>query len=222
MAQSIGFYQIWFREEHKKEIFPFASQFHNPTLSEFFENSIISTLVKSTVADKIAVCSWSLRKKMTMRIPPRRELFQEVLQEDFDVMSFSKNVPSHDMLGALEGWHPGCTEILKLIFANLSLPFTRKPKFPIYQNAFCAKSEIYKQYVTEFLDPAMELMATNERIKVLCWQDAGYTRTTLNETVDLKRIKELLGVPYYPLHPFLLERCFSLWIDNKNLKVIYL
>lgn len=222
MAESIGFYQIYFREEHKKELFPFATPFPNSILSPFFENPIISTLVKNTTADKIAVCSWSLRKKMTIRIPPRRELTPEVLQEDFDVMSFTKNAVDHDMIGALEGWHKGSTEILKLIFENLGLPFTRKPKFPIYQNAFCAKSEIYKQYVKEFLDPAMELMSTNERIKVLCWQDSGYTRTTLNETVDLKRIKELLGVPYYPLHPFLLERCFSLWIDNKNLKIVWL
>lgn len=228
MADKVDFFQIYYEdkfmtaEARRAEIFPFAKQYFNEWLDCFFENGIVAGLVTTSEADKIAVCSWALRQKMTMRIPPRGELTPEVLQTDFDVMSFSKNSADHDMLGALDVWHPGSSDILKMIFSELGIQMPKRPRFPIYQNAFCARSHIYKDYVKNFLIPAMEVMETVERIKVLCWRDCNYRRTTLNKPIDLERIKSFLGVDYYPFHPFLLERCFSLWIDDKNLNVVYL
>jgi len=222
MADKVELHQIYYEENQKIHLFPFATPYYNTTLTPFFENTIIVDKVLTTDADKIAVCSWSLKHKMSMRIPPRRELTEEVLQEDFDVMSFSKNAPDHDMLGSLDVWHFGSSLVLRLIFDRLGLKMPKKPKFPIYQNAFCAKTEIYKQYVTDFLIPAMNLMTNDEEIKNLCWKDSGYTRTILNVPVNIERVKNFLGTDYVPLHPFLLERCFSLWIDDKGYDVIYL
>lgn len=216
------FYQILFKEEQRAKLYPFATPYFNTTLTPFFENAIIQELVMQSTADKIAVCSWALKDKRTGVIPPKRELTAEVLEEDFDVMSFTKNTGSHEMLGALDAWHAGCSEILRKIWSKLGLPMPLKPKFPIYQNAFCARTEIYQEYVTKFLSPAMFLMENDADIRELCYQDAKYTRTILGKDVDMVRIKELLGLDFYPLHAFLLERCFSLWIDNLNLKIVYL
>lgn len=222
MSEKIDFVQIYFKDEQLKELFPFADAYLNEGLTPFFENTIISEVVNGSKGDKIAVCSWALRQKMNMRIPPRRELTEEVLQEDFDVMSFTKNSHDHDMLGALEAWHPGSKELLRKIWTKLGHPLLKKPKYPIYQNAFCARAEVYKAYVQEFLDPAMDIMATDEEIRNLCFQNSGYNRTVDNRPVDFTRTKKYLGLTYYPMHPFILERCFSIWIDDKNLKVVYL
>lgn len=228
MADTVDFFQIYYEDKYmtsearKAHIFPFATPILNNTLTPFFENTLTCDLVMKSKANKIAVCSWALKDKMSMRIPPRRELSEEVLQEDFDVMSFSKNSSDHAMLTALNEWHPGSVDILKLIWAKLGLKMTMKPRFPIYQNAFCAKAEVYLAYVHGFLLPAMELMEDDDEIRKLCWQNSNYTRTTLNKPIDLDRIESFLGVRHYPMHPFLLERCFSLWIDDKNLKIIYL
>lgn len=220
MAGTVDFLQIYYLPEQKSEIFPFTTPYFNQSLTEFFENQIIADFVPSSQAEKIAVCSWSLRQKMTMRIPPRRNLSAEVLQEDFDVMSFTKNSPDHDMIGALDVWHPGSAALLRKIWAAVGLPFCEKPRYPIYQNAFCARADVYKSYVREFLLPAIWVMSLE--LKDECWQDSRYTVTTLNKPVDTERMRTLLGVPYYPLHPFLLERCFSIWIENKGLKIVYL
>jgi hypothetical protein len=126
------------------------------------------------------------------------------------------------MISALEAWHPGSKDILIRIFEELGVKWSNKPKYPIYQNAFCARRQVYQDYVAEFLIPAMELMETDIELAKLCWQDANYTRTTLNIPIDGERIKKLLGVPYVPMHPFLLERCFSIWIDPLKLNVKYL
>lgn len=222
MADKIEFYQIYYEQNQFPEIFPFAIPYFNIILTPFFENSIISDLVMKAETDKIGVCSWALRQKMTMRIPPREDLTEEALHGDFDVLSFSKNAPDHDMIGALNTWHGGCSDILRLIFQKLGFSMPKKPKYPIYQNAFCARTEIYQSYVKDFLHPAMDLMIFDNEIRNLCWRDSNYTRTILNVKINMERVKEFLGSDYVPLHPFLLERCFSLWIDDKNLNVKYL
>ncbi len=206
MAQQIDFRQIYYHDSKLPELFPFATPYKNDTLTPFFENEPIAQIVLKSNADKISVCSWALRQKMTMRIPPRRELTEEVLNENFDVMSFSKNTPGHDMLGALEVWHRGATAILQLIWAELGLDMPKKPKHPIYQNHFCATKEVYKEYVLDFLIPAMYLMEFDAEIKKLCWQNSNYNVTTLNKPVDFDRIENFFGVRYIPMHPFLLER----------------
>lgn len=222
MAKKIDFYQIYYEDSQKPYMFDWTKHYLNTTLTPFFENSLISNLVLQSEADKIAVTSWALKQKMTARIPPRRELTEEVLQEDFDVMSFTKNAPSHDMLGALDGWHPGSVALLAKIWDSLGLEMPKKTRFPIYQNAFCASHEVYLDYVVNFLIPAMYLMEFDQEIKDLCYKNSGYTVTTLNKPVDFGRINKYLGIDYYPMHPFILERCFSLWIERKNLKVVYL
>ena len=222
MAEKIDFYQIWFKEDHKAKLYPFATPYFNEGLTPYFENTIISELVSQSEADKIAVCSWALRDKRTGVIPPKRDVSIEVMQEDFDVMSFTKNGRDHDMLGALDAWHPGSSAILRKIFKKLGHKMVERPNFPIYQNAFCAKTDIYKRYVEEFLNPAMLLIHFDEEIHHLAFQNSNYTRTITNIPVDLVRIKRLLGLDYYPLVPFLLERCFSLWIEDKNYKIVYL
>jgi len=218
----IELHQIYYEENQKAHLFPFAIPYYNETLTPFFENTIIADKVLTTKADKIAVCSWALKHKMNGRIPPRRDLTSEVFEEDFDIMSFTKNAPDHDMLGALDAWHFGSSLVLREIFDRLGHKMVKKPKYPIYCNAFCAKTEIYKQYVEEFLQPAIDLMTNDEEIKNLCWKNSGYTRTILNVPVNMERVKNFLGTDYVPLHPFLLERCFSLWIDQFDYKVVYL
>lgn len=222
MAEKIDFYQIYYQDDQKPYMFDWAKPYFNNTLTPFFENSVISNLVLQSQADKIAVTSWCLKQKMTARIPPRRELTEEVLYEDFDVMSFTKNAPSHDMLGALDGWHPGSVDLLRKIWDQLGYQMPKKTRFPIYQNAFCARSDVYLDYVINFLVPAMYVMEFDQEIKELCYKNSGYTVTTLNKPVNFDRIEKYLGIRYYPMHPFILERCFSLWIQMKDLKVVYL
>lgn len=235
----IDFTQIYYSDTQKAEIFPFATPYFNDTLTPFFENKIIADIVAGNycededcdsitecgmrkMPDRFAICSWALKQKMTARIPPRVELTEEVLRQDYDVLSFTKNAPGHDMLGALEVWHPGATAILSRIWSELGLEMPKKPKFPIYQNHFCATKQVYKEYVLGFLMKAMYVMEFDDEIRKLCWQNSNYSMTTLGNPVDFDRIEKFFGVRYVPMHAFLLERCFSLWIDNRNLKVVYL
>jgi hypothetical protein len=128
MDESVDFFQITYKPEQAEKCYPFAKVYLNNSLTEFFENAVIKTLVMASEADKIAVCSWKLRQKMRWNVCRPRELTMEVLKTPFQVMSFTCNTKYHQFLN----------------FAD--------------QNHFCATREIYQKYVFEYLSPAMILM----------------------------------------------------------------
>ena len=44
-AQLSGVYQIWYNEQTRKQVVDAFTPFHNPKLSEFFENEVIRVVV---------------------------------------------------------------------------------------------------------------------------------------------------------------------------------
>lgn len=216
--KSLQFYQIYWREDQLQSLFPFAIPYLNQRLTVVFENEQIADLVPKSQADLIAVCSWALKKKYKPGLPPIGDLTIDRLQSDYDVMAFTRNTQHHDMLGALDVWHPGALDLLKRICASLGLQVPSRIDNPIYQNAFCAKREIYQAYVKEALRPAMQAM--EGEFKAECWQDSNYYKLKNPGDDFASRVKQFLGTDYCPLHPFLLERLFSVWIQGKGLNVV--
>lgn len=217
-------FQIYFNESQLSNLFPFAKPFFNSQLTVFFENSVIRTIVLRSEAPKIGVCSWALRQKINNGIPMRQEFTEEVINWDYDVLSFTRKMPDHFMLTKMDNWHPGSREILNMIFERIGQKtFTdrREPKVPIYQNAFMATSEIYKAYVTECLIPAMTVMEEDEEVRKRCYEDSQYYKLKTDPEYP-KLIKSQLGMDYVPLHTFLCERMFSCWINDKKLNIKYL
>lgn len=217
---TVDFYQIYYKEEQRPKLYPFATPYFNETLTPFFENSVIAELVPQATADKVAVCSWAIsHKRATMNTANREPIREESLHTDYDVAAFSRNTRHHQMLEAMDGWHKGSKELLKNICLEIGIKWSSEIKYPIYQNAFCACREIYQDYVATALKPAMEVMDT--KFKDQCWQDSGYYKLKMPGDDYAERVKKFLGVDYCPLHPFILERLFSVWINTRNFNVVY-
>lgn len=216
MAEGVEFYQIYYRDEQKKDLFSFSIPYFNNTLTHFFENSVIKSLVTRAEAKKIAVCSWKLREKLRRNIGGKF-LTEEMLAQDFDVMSFTSNSRHHKMLEAAEVWHNGFKSLLSSILREIGMSLPKDIKHPIYSNHFCATSQVYKSYVNDCLVPCMDVMDNHPTIRRLCWRDSNYSQLA-NEPLS-EHAQEQLGISYYPMHPFILERLFSVWINDKNLNV---
>lgn len=221
MAQQVDFYQIYYKPEHLSECYSFAEMVNYP-LTEFFENSVIKKLVIESEADKISVCSWKLRQKMRWNVCGPRELSPEVLRTDFKVLSFTCNTKYHQMIAAADAWHPGFKVIMQKILKNLGDSMPSEVKNPIYQNHFCATRQVYQRYVFEYLSPSMILMNNDQELRELCWQDSKYSNLSKKDAASSDFLMENIGVPYYPMHPFILERLFSIFCHNKKIKVDYL
>lgn len=215
--------QIYYKDEQLKELYPCAIPYKNEGLTIFFENEIISRLAMESKADKIAVCSWKLRMKQRYNFPPKsREITQELLESQYDVLSFTKNSRHHTMLAAAEQWHPGFRTTLTKIVEGIGKNMPLEVKKPVYQNHFSAKSEIYHDYLTEYLNPAMQLIKNDPEIYQLAIQDSNYSQLMKKDAVSPEYLQEKIGMPYYPLCPFLLERLFSIFLDKKNINVTWI
>lgn len=211
--------QIYYEEEQKVHCFPFARLYYNPNLTIFFESSVIKDVVLASESEKIAVCSWKLKQKLRWYIGKHRELTQEVMDSDYDVLSFTRNSASHQMLAAANKYHKGFKEGMQKICDHIGLKVPGEVKQPIYQNHFSAKREIYQDYVQNFLSPAMEFMSTD--MKELAMSDSNYSQLSRSK-ITPEYLMDKIGLPYYPLSPFLLERLFSVYIQNKKIKVTWL
>lgn len=217
-------YQIYFKESQLENLYPFSIPFFNSQLTVFFENSVIRTIVLRSEADKIGIASYALKQKINNGVPMRQEFTEEVINWDYDVLSFTRKMPEHFMLAKMDNWHPGSRETLNLIFKKIgqkTFEGRQEPKVPIYQNHFMARREIYYEYVTECLIPAMFVMEEDEEVRKRCYEDSLYYRLKTDPEYP-KLIKKQLNMDYVPMHTFLCERMFSCWIDGKKLNIKYL
>ena len=214
-------YQIYYKDEQLKEIYPFAIPYKNEGLTIFFENEIISRLAMASEAEKIAVCSWKLRMKQRYNMPCG-PITKEIIESEYDVLSFTKNSKHHTMLAAASTWHPGFREALTQIVEGIGKKMPFEVKKPIYQNAFSAKREIYWDYLTDYLNPAMELIKNDPKVYALSTADSNYTQLVKKDAASAEYLQEQIGMPFYPLVPFLLERLFSIYVHNKNINVTWL
>lgn len=216
------FFQIYYREEQKDKIFPFATPYFNAELTPFFENVPISHLVKASEAGKVAVCSWKLKEKLKWYVGRPREITPELLDSDYDVLSFTRNTKEHKMMQLAEVWHKGFTAAMQKMVEGIGKKWCWEVKQPIYQNSFSAKREIYMDYVTEYLDPAMEFMKNDPEMYKIAMSDSKYSEINKQGCVTSQYLMEKINMSWYPLAPFLLERLFSVYCTNKNINVTWL
>lgn len=214
--------QIIYDDTQREKCYPFAEIYFNDSLTIFFENKIISELVMSSEAAKIAVCSWKLKDKMRWYIGKPREITHELLESDYEVMSFTKNTRHHQMLAAAEQWHKGFKNILRKVCDSIGVFCPEEVETPIYQNHFSAKREIYQDYCENYLIPVMNVMTLNEEINKLVIADSNYSELDKSTPEKLDRIEKQLGIRYYPMAPFILERLFSVFVHNKKINVSWL
>ena len=215
--------QIYYADGQRNKCFDFSEPYFNDTLTIFFENSVISDLVPKIEAQSIAVCSWKLREKLRWNVPgpeKARELTQEVIDGDYEVLSFTRNSPHHDMFAAAEVWHPGFTKVFDEMIEKIGVnrPIG-KIKTPIYQNHFSSRRDIYLDYINRYLNPSMRAIMDDSDLNKKAMIDSKYTNLTKESA---EHLLPKIGINYYPLVPFLLERLFSVYVQNESIKVILL
>lgn len=216
------FYQLYYREDQKSKIFPFAIPHYNDKLTPYFENVPICDLVKSSTGSKVSVCSWKLREKLKWYVGRPRELTLEVLESEYEVLSFTRQTKDHKMMKLAEVWHKGFGAAMQKMVEGIGKKWPYEVKIPVYQNHFAATREIYLDYVTNWLDPAIEFIETDPEMNKIAMSDSKYSELNKPYAVSSQYLMERIGMPWYPLAPFLLERLFSVYIHNKNINVTWL
>lgn len=214
--------QIIYKEEQRAACYPFANVFFNEKLTIFFENEVIKEVVRNSGAEKIGVCSWKLKQKQRWNIGHPRQITPEVLESEYEVLAFTKNTRHHQMLYASERWHPGFMQSLKIICGKAAVPVPSEVNTPIYQNAFMATRQIYQDYVWEYLQKVMHVISHDPECYMLATLDSNYHELAKIDAAPREWLSEKLGMDYYPMAPFLLERLFSIFCHNNKINVSYI
>jgi len=220
MARTVDFYQVYFEDDQFSELYNFAVPYFNENLTVYFENSIIAELVPQCKADLIGVASWRLAKKRGDRIQVRKPLtLESITENEYDIAILTPRSNSHQPLAMAAYWHGRAwTEgvaALKPWFKEKGIRIKGELSKTVYENHFIATREIYQEYVKDILIPCMGFMDGKE----VFMQDSGYKKKLAHEKAALK---EKLGIDYWPIAPFILERLFSIWIEGKPFKIISL
>jgi hypothetical protein len=224
MAATIDFIQIYYKQEHKEYLYDFAKPYFSAGLTPYFENAIIAGVVPTCEADYISVCSWRLKKKRGDSIHYLGGFGTDQLTMDkiqaampFDVAILTPRSPNHQVLSMAANWHghawADAFKELKPFFGKIPDELT----YAIYENHFIARKEIYHDYVKSFLIPAIELIGDNP----VFFADSGYLQKK-KDYEEIARVQKLLGRKDWPILPFILERLFSFYINDKGFNVIKL
>lgn len=231
---SLAFYQIYFQGEQLKECYDFAAPYRNETCTDYFENSVIADLVPKTEAEYISVCSWRLKEKrqsgkcpMILNIYGNDNLSEEkILNSGADIINLRPFSPGHQMLANSAMWHGGVQHnyawenAINELKTIINVP--EEVNTPIYENAFVARRAIYHEYVSNYLNSVMQFMSDRNCF----FSDSGYAekkaRDKPNGKASVERYRKETGRNDWPIAPFVLERLFSIWINDKQFKIVNL
>lgn len=153
----------------------------------------------------------------------RKEFTEEDIESDYEVLCLGRSDQTQRMIWRLDHWHPGAAAILYRIFEKLGKQKPGEPRDPIYQNHFLAQRQIYLDYLSELLIPSMYLMQHDEEISHLVSVDSNYFKLKPPYSEFAQRCEKFFGKKdYCPLHAFICERLFSIWMTTKPIKVKYI
>lgn len=226
---SLDFIQIYYHDDQVKHLYSFASPYKNEVVTDFFENKVIAERVPKCNAEYIGVCSWRLReKRQSGKCPIILNIYgndnlseKKILNSGADIINLRPFSPGHQMLANAAMWHGGAqhnyawenaiTELREIIHVP------EEVNTPIYENAFVAKKEIYHEYVADCLNPVMQFMSDRSCF----FSNSGYAEKKARiEPKSVEDYRKITGRNDWPIAPFVLERLFSIWINDRKYKII--
>jgi hypothetical protein len=214
-GKTLDFFQIYYEDSQKDNLYPFAIPFKNETLTPYFENSVIADLVPKSQTDYISVCSWRLKDKRRDRIMQLKDTslnYEKITEREFDVAILTPYSKSHQPLAMAKRWHgePWINAINKL---KEFIKVPQELSTSIYENHFIARKEIYHEYIHSVLNPCIDFISVHP----VFFADANYAQRKSAE--DRRRYFEKSGRHDWPIAPFILERLFAIWVHGKRFNI---
>lgn len=182
--------------------------------SYLFEYNPIVDIVKNHNIEEeyLGIFSYKFAIKCGLgKKPMTKERLMSLLGESpgFEVYGLSP-MSSSERFGFAhaENSHPGFSEIFFPICRDLGLS-EKEPEYMINSNFFIAKTYIYREYVTNIIEPAISLL--DGCYRDMAWRECRYDAGS-------KNIFHFTGIPHYTFHSFILERLMGQYCLTKGLR----
>jgi len=219
MHDLLNIWQIYFDERSRKNCYPEFNHYDNSkTLTKFFENSVIVDLIyrqEHKKAKYFGVFSHDIRKDLVFKNKDTGAQFtpnelKRAIENDqhIEVFGFQRRRKQENIILQAENYHPGFIKMMEKILKETGFcEMPHKIDHIILFNYFIATADVYQAYVTELLLPAMQVLETMPE----AMERTNYRKL---DTATIGRFSEAFGKPYYPYHPFLLERLPSVFMQK--------
>lgn len=133
---------------------------------------------------------------------------------EYEVISFYGFSSQKNIFKQSDNWHPGFFDTFDYIVKKLGHTWhTPLPYFNILRNGWVAREHVWEDYVSNFLAPVMDMMETDSILKAKAWEDSGYSKM---KQTNAEELKAQIGVGYYPMAPFILERLPVFFMSKRN------
>lgn len=221
-------HQIWYNNQSKKECWSRFAHLYNPKLTPFFENTPIFNFFESK--PDIPKDAWfgilsprfgAKAKGVFGRGPTPVSLdkkLEECERNGIDFLGFRRGAQGHNVSNG-NNWHvKDFGVILQNIIDEAGISYNvltkhrknKKNQLTNFMNNYViCRFWIYENYFHEILKPCMEVMM-REDVHELLIQKARYSKDRDRERVQ--RMKEGFGLNYHPLHAFICERFWSIYM----------
>lgn len=108
--------------------------------------------------------------------------------------------------------HPGLLERLKELCEVVNLKYVENPSYINYSNFYIMKTEVFNDYVNNYITPAIEYMENN--------RDKFFIDAQYKGGLPTEELEKYTGLQFYPIMTFVLERLILMYLEDKNLKVL--
>ena len=132
--------------------------------------------------------------------------------KDYDLINVGKSYwkDTREFLQFSYKYHPKLQELLKKVLVHLNKDIYPDDNNYTYSNFFIMKADLWKDYVENWVKPALEFMENDPEY----FEDAKYITG-----LPTNKLQELTGLDHYTYHTFVLERLILYFIADKKLKV---
>lgn len=219
MAESdIKLFQVYYDEETKKELDPQCTPYFNQKCNKYFENQVIVDIFDAGLMNNskyFGILSWRVKDKIhTGKLPNMQQVINFNSKCDYYYIA-QFVVHPWKQINEAYGDHTSFTElILEKMGWKINL-LELKMQSILFNYQIC-RTELYREYITTFLKPFMQLLESNEIKGLQEWLLKGSHYTRPNKPLSHERLIEICGVPYYPKNTFICERLFATFAALKK------
>lgn len=220
--------QIYYQQSQFNDIIPGFYPYFNQHCSLFFESKILCDVYnqkKYHDSDYVGVFSWKLQQKYKRQIKYQDiDLNMSKYKGNYDILSFD---PRQSTIPGLRRPHKGSQlysemswDALMLLIQKLkqqghiqeSIPNLDKKMLRIYCNYFVTTKEIFEDYISSFMIPAINLLVNDDELYDISMDNSLYGDPPHS-------FIEQTQLDYYPKAPFILERLINCYTLIRGLKV---
>jgi len=208
-------YQLYYKDEQIKNCFEESQLVKCPNLDKkaiwidrkypLFENHEIIALSMGMYDNEYyGILSHAFKGKTTY-INSYKDLEKRFENKgDAEVITFHRKMTPKNFLDFLDSRHVTGAKQLFLDTLELAGLPNKEIKTVVYCNYFIAKGSIIKDYVKTWLIPFVQAV---KELSDRYYVPANYKKAIREKGCD------------YPLHPFIIERLFSVYLANNNYKI---